>query len=104
VEIGYDVVAAERRNGYARERVHGLAAWAFTTGRARIGVASVSPDNTPSLALLRSLGFRHVGQQIDHVDGFELVFERPFAAGRRTVKHAVSNRYHPAHGHDAPPH
>jgi RimJ/RimL family protein N-acetyltransferase len=77
VEIGYDVVAADRRRGYAREGIHGLAAWAFTTGRAQICVASVSPDNAPSLALVRSLGFRHAGQQIDDIDGLELVFESP---------------------------
>ena len=75
-EIGYDVVAAERRKGYAREGIHGLTAWAFATGRAHICVASISPDNAPSLALVRSLGFRHVGEQIDEVDGLELVFER----------------------------
>jgi [ribosomal protein S5]-alanine N-acetyltransferase len=76
VEIGYDVVATERRKGYAREGIHGLAAWAFATGKAQICVASVSPDNAASLGLVRSLGFRHVGQQIDDVDGLELVFER----------------------------
>jgi [ribosomal protein S5]-alanine N-acetyltransferase len=76
VEIGYDVVAAERRNGYARESVRGLTGWAFGTGRARICVASISPENEPSLALVRSLGFAHVGEQIDEIDGLELVFER----------------------------
>jgi RimJ/RimL family protein N-acetyltransferase len=76
VEIGYDVVATERRNGYAREGIHGLAGWAFATGRAQVCVASVSPDNAASLALVRSLGFQQVGQQIDDVDGLELVFER----------------------------
>jgi [ribosomal protein S5]-alanine N-acetyltransferase len=39
-------------------------------------VASVSPRNPASLALVRSLGFRQVGKQIDEVDGLELVFER----------------------------
>src|SRR3954453_21387584 len=29
VEIGYDVVAAERRKGYAREAMHALLAWAW---------------------------------------------------------------------------
>ena len=77
VEIGYDVVVGERRKGYAREGFHGLTAWAFATGRARFCVASVSPDNVASLALVRSLGFRQVGEQIDEVDGLELVFERP---------------------------
>jgi ribosomal-protein-alanine N-acetyltransferase len=77
VEIGYDIVATERRKGYAREGIQGLAAWAFATGRVHICAASISPDNLPSLALVRSLGFRQVGQQIDDVDGLELVFERP---------------------------
>jgi RimJ/RimL family protein N-acetyltransferase len=77
VEIGYDVVASERRKGYARESVHALLAWAWTTGRAGICVASVSPQNAPSLALVQSLGFRHVGEQIDEIDGLEWVFERP---------------------------
>jgi ribosomal-protein-alanine N-acetyltransferase len=76
VEIGYDVVETERRKGYARESVAGLTDWAFATGRADVCVASVSPGNAPSLALVRSLGFRQVGEQIDEVDGLELVFER----------------------------
>jgi L-amino acid N-acyltransferase YncA len=39
--------------------------------------ASVSPGNVASLALVRSLGFRQVGEQWDEIDGLELVFERP---------------------------
>ena len=39
-------------------------------------VASVSPHNTPSLALIRVFGFRRVGEQIDEIDGLEWVFER----------------------------
>jgi [ribosomal protein S5]-alanine N-acetyltransferase len=76
VEIGYDIVPAQRRRGFAREVIVGLTAWAFATGRARVCVASVSPSNVASLALIRSLGFQQVGEQIDEVDGLELVFER----------------------------
>ena len=76
VEIGYDTVASERRKGYAREGVQALLDWAWATGRACTCVASVAPHNVPSLALISSLGFRHVGQQIDEIDGLELVFER----------------------------
>jgi [ribosomal protein S5]-alanine N-acetyltransferase len=76
VEIGYDIVASERRKGYAREGIQALLDWAWATGRARTCVASVSPHNEPSLALIRSFGFRHVGEQIDEIDGLELVFER----------------------------
>jgi RimJ/RimL family protein N-acetyltransferase len=85
VEIGYDVVEGERRKGYARESVGALTDWAFATGRARVCVASVRPDNAPSLALVRSLGFRQVGEQIDPVDGLELVFERPLPLSRPTA-------------------
>jgi RimJ/RimL family protein N-acetyltransferase len=76
VEIGYGIVPSQRRQGYAREAIAGLTDWAFATGEARVCVASVSPRNTASLALVRSLGFRQVGEQIDELDGLELVFER----------------------------
>lgn len=83
VEVGYGIVPAQRRQGYAREAIAGLTDWAFATGEARVCVASVSPRNTGSLALVRSLGFRQVGEQIDELDGLELVFERvlPLEAG-----------------------
>src|SRR5690242_9851510 len=71
VEIGYDVVAAERRQGYAREAVRALLDWAWATRRASLCVASVSPDNAPSLSLIESLAFRRVGEQLDEIDGLE---------------------------------
>jgi ribosomal-protein-alanine N-acetyltransferase len=77
VEIGYDIVAGERRQGYAREAIHTLLDRAWATGRARVGVASVSPHNAPSLGLIRAFGFQRVGEQIDEIDGLEWVFERP---------------------------
>ena len=76
VEIGYDIVVSERRKGYAREGIRALLDWAWATGRVRTCVASVSPHNAPSLALIHSFGFRYVGEQMDEIDGLELVFER----------------------------
>jgi [ribosomal protein S5]-alanine N-acetyltransferase len=76
VEIGFHVVAAERRRGYAREATLALLDWAAGTGLARTCVASVSPDNVASLNLIRSLGFLRTGEQIDERDGLEWVFER----------------------------
>jgi ribosomal-protein-alanine N-acetyltransferase len=82
VEIGYDIVTGERRKGYAREAVHGLLDRAWATGHVRICVASVSPQNAPSLALIRAFGFRRVGEQMDEIDGLEWVFERPLPLPR----------------------
>jgi len=35
----------------------------------------VAPTNGPSLAVLNRLGFRHIGEQMDEIDGRELIFE-----------------------------
>ena len=39
--------------------------------------AAISPDNEPSLALIRRAGFVEVGSQMDEIDGLELIFEKP---------------------------
>lgn len=76
LEVGYTVLPAHRRQGFATEACRALFAWA----RAEHGItrfrASVSPTNQPSLAVVRKLGFRRTGVQWDEVDGEELVFER----------------------------
>jgi [ribosomal protein S5]-alanine N-acetyltransferase len=77
-EIGYTVFKPFRGRGFAKEAAEALIQWAFTLGEERV-FASVSPDNGPSLAVIRHLGFVQVGSQEDEVDGLELVFaiERP---------------------------
>ena len=72
VEIGYAVLPAHRRQGYAHEIACGLLAWGREHGAVRC-LASVSPDNAASLATLARLGFVHTGEQMDEVDGLELV-------------------------------
>ena len=78
VEIGYRVFPPYRGRGYATEVAQALVAWAGEQGVARV-VASIGPDNTPSLAIARRLGFVQTGEQWDEEDGLELVFERPTA-------------------------
>jgi RimJ/RimL family protein N-acetyltransferase len=75
VEVGYFVLEAHRRRGYARAALRGLLAYA-TEHRARVARASISPGNAASLALVRSSGFVRIGEQWDDEDGLELVFER----------------------------
>ena len=74
LEIGYGILPEHRRQGYATEAVHALIAWARTQGIDHF-VASVAPDNEPSLAIIRKLGFVRTGQHIDPEDGLEHVFE-----------------------------
>ncbi len=75
VEIGYRIVPAFRRHGYAQAAVTELLAYAAAHG-ARIARASISPGNARSLRIASRFGFRRVGEQIDEIDGRELVFER----------------------------
>jgi ribosomal-protein-alanine N-acetyltransferase len=74
VEIGYTVFPEHRGRGYATEAARALLAHARAQGVRRF-VASVGPENEPSLALVRRLGFVEVGRHWDDEDGEELEFE-----------------------------
>jgi [ribosomal protein S5]-alanine N-acetyltransferase len=79
VEFGYTIFERYRRRGFATEAVIGLMDWAGALFNVRRFVASIAPENLPSLRLATRLGFTKVGEQIDDVDGLEHVFlcERP---------------------------
>jgi ribosomal-protein-alanine N-acetyltransferase len=72
VEVGYQIHERDRRRGYAREALAAQIAWGAAHG-ARVIRACVAPANLASQALL--VGFTHVGEQLDEVDGLELVYE-----------------------------
>lgn len=72
-EIGYTVFEPYRRRGYAKEAARALVDWALAQGEREV-YASVSPNNVPSLGVMRSLSFEQVGVQEDEIDGTELVF------------------------------
>ena len=76
VEIGYSVAPAYRCQGFATEMAVGLIRWGAEHG-ARTCLASVRPDNTASLAIIRRLGFERTGEQVDEIDGLEWVFTLP---------------------------
>jgi [ribosomal protein S5]-alanine N-acetyltransferase len=75
VEVGYRVEPEFRRKGVATEVVRALFDWAAREHGVTRFQASVSPNNVPSLAIIRGFGFRQVGVQMDDIDGEELVFE-----------------------------
>jgi RimJ/RimL family protein N-acetyltransferase len=74
-EIGYKVEPAYRRQGIAREAAAALFDWAYREHGVTRFVASISPTNEPSLRLAAGFGFQQVGEQMDEIDGLELVFE-----------------------------
>ena len=75
VEIGYTILPAWRRRGYATEAARAALSWAVTDPRVRTLRASVAPDNEASRRLVASLGFVQTGEQWDPEDGLGLVHE-----------------------------
>lgn len=70
------VVGEHRRRGYAEEAVRALMAWAAAEHQVTRFRASISPENTASLRLIRKLGFVQVGTQDHERRGAELIFHR----------------------------
>ena len=75
VEIGYTVDPECRRRGYARGIVTAFLAEAQDAPGVSVVRATISPDNVASLATIDGFGFEHRGEQIDEIDGVELIFE-----------------------------
>ena len=73
--MGYTIFPEFRGRGLATEAAQRLIDFAKENGAKHIR-ASVSPDNAPSLAMTRTLGLVQIGEQMDEIDGLELVFER----------------------------
>ena len=80
LEIGYSVQPAYRRQGFAREAVRAMLDWASFEHGIHHFIASISPTNEASLALTRGFGFVQTGEQMDEIDGLELVFEADWPA------------------------
>lgn len=75
LEVGYSVDPACRRQGLAREAINAMFDWAHAQHGITSFIASISPDNEPSLRLADGFGFVRVGEQMDDIDGQEYVFE-----------------------------
>ncbi len=82
VEIAYTIVPEQRGNGYAHAVLAALVEEARTHPDVHLVRATISPDNGPSLAVIRRGGFVQVGEQWDDVDGLELVVEKNLDAAR----------------------
>ncbi|NLX09885.1 MAG: GNAT family N-acetyltransferase [Chloroflexi bacterium] len=61
IEIGYSVVPAAQKQGYATEAGRALLAWAFAQPAVRQVTATCLPDNRPSIRVLEKLGMQRTG-------------------------------------------
>ena len=75
VEYGYKIFPDHRGRGYAKQAATMLMDLAEERAGIHHFVLSVSPDNDPSLAIVRKLGFVRTGEQMDDEDGLEHIFE-----------------------------
>lgn len=75
VEFGYRIFPPYRGRGYATQAATMLMDQAEKRAGIRHFVLSVGPQNAPSLAIVRKLGFTQTGERMDDEDGLELVFE-----------------------------
>ena len=60
-DLGYWLIPAARRQGLGTEAIRLVSTWVLTQTDVHRLVAQVVPDNVPSLALLRTLGFVEEG-------------------------------------------
>lgn len=81
VELGYAVVPAARRQGFAREAVELLVAWAWSQPGVRAITARVEPRNAASERLLDRLGFIREGER-DGMQRFVLRTAAPLGCGQ----------------------
>lgn len=58
IEIGYTLSPAYQGCGYAREAVRAVVEYAFSVWKKHRIIASVDPENAPSIRLLSAVGFR----------------------------------------------
>lgn len=75
IEIGVGLEPAYRGQGLAQELLHGMWGWVLQQPGVRTLRYTVSASNLPSVAIIRKLQFRLVGQQWDEDDGAEDIYE-----------------------------
>ena len=56
VEIGYSILPAYRKQGYASEAAAALVGWALAQSEVKKIVAECDPENAPSIRILEKLG------------------------------------------------
>ena len=91
IEVGFRIVEEKQNQGLGTELVLGMWNWICQRPDVKVLRYTVSPDNAPSMKIIKKLSFEKVGEQIDPDDGLELIFEQ-------TVEDFLSRQGHPGSG------
>ena len=75
MEIGLGIETQYQNQGYAKEALLGMWRWVLTFPEVKVLRYTVSPENLPSIAVIKYFGFDFKGQQIDEEDGPEDIYE-----------------------------
>jgi len=75
IEIGFGVDKKYQGRGFGQELLHGMWSWVVNDPQVKTLRYTVSPDNLISQHIIKKLGFKHIGQQIDEEDGPEDIYE-----------------------------
>ena len=75
IEIGFGVDKKYQGRGFGQELLHGMWSWVVNDPQVKTLRYTVSPDNLISQNIIKKLGFKHIGQQIDDEDGPEDIYE-----------------------------
>ena len=90
IEIGFGISEPCRNLGYGKEALLAMWSWVIDQPGVKTLRYTVSASNAPSLAIINSLGFAHVGQQLDEIDGPEEIFEMPADEFRLRLENGFS--------------
>ena len=76
IEIGFGIVPEKQNQGFGTELLIGMWKMICLRPDVRLLRYTVSPENLPSMHIIKKLEFSKVGQQMDPEDGLELIYER----------------------------
>ncbi len=75
IEIGFGIVPKRQNQGFGTELLLGMWRQIILDPLVKTLRYTVSPDNAPSMHVIKKLGFHFIGEQLDEIDGRELIFE-----------------------------
>lgn len=75
VEIGLGIESDYQNQGFAREALLGMWRWVVAFPEVHTLRYTVSPENGPSISVIKYFDFEFKGQQMDEIDGPEDIYE-----------------------------